>query len=96
MTQQFNGLDPAEAERLFLLSEELAEVIQAIGKTLRHGYDSRHPNGGLTNRENLERELGHVIHAYTRMIAADDVSEVNIKTHRLEKATAVGKYLHHQ
>lgn len=32
MTESFNKLTPAEAERLALLSEECAEVIMAIGK----------------------------------------------------------------
>lgn len=41
--QHFNGLTPAEAERLALLSEELGEAQQAIGKILRHGYDSSNP-----------------------------------------------------
>jgi NTP pyrophosphatase (non-canonical NTP hydrolase) len=43
MSEQFNGLTPAEAERLFYLLEELGEAQQAIGKTLRHGYESRDP-----------------------------------------------------
>ena len=33
-------------ERLALLLEELGEAQQVIGKILRHGYDSRHPDGG--------------------------------------------------
>ena len=33
----FNGLTPAEAERLALLMEECGEVVQIIGKVLRHG-----------------------------------------------------------
>jgi hypothetical protein len=45
VSQHFNGLTPAEAERLALLAEECGEVIQAIGKVLRHGYESRHPYG---------------------------------------------------
>lgn len=34
----FNGLSPAEVERLALLAEECGEVIQTVGKILRHGY----------------------------------------------------------
>lgn len=43
MGEQFNGLTPAQAERLFYLLEELGEAQQAIGKILRHGYESRDP-----------------------------------------------------
>ena len=34
----FNQLTPAETERLAILAEECGEVIQAVGKILRHGY----------------------------------------------------------
>jgi hypothetical protein len=36
----FNQLTDAEAERLALLAEECGEVVQVIGKILRHGYES--------------------------------------------------------
>ena len=61
MTEHFNGLTPAEAERLAMLVEECSEVIQIAGKILRHGYDSRHPdNPSETNRDLLAHELADV------------------------------------
>lgn len=57
----FNGLSPAEAERLAMLAEECGEVIQIVGKILRHGYDSYHPvNPRVTNRQLLVKELRDV------------------------------------
>lgn len=55
----FNGLSPAQAERLAILMEECGEVVQIIGKILRHGYDSCSPFGHNmeTNRQALIREL---------------------------------------
>ena len=54
----FNGLSPAEAERLAMLAEECGEVIHIVGKILRHGYDSYHPaDPTVTNRDLLGREL---------------------------------------
>ncbi len=44
MQDHFNRLTPAEAERLAMLAEEAAEVIQIVGKILRHGYASYHPD----------------------------------------------------
>ena len=44
MQDHFNRLTPAEAERLAMLAEEAAEVIQVVGKILRHGYASYHPD----------------------------------------------------
>src|SRR5579872_899269 len=36
-------LTPAQIERLALLAEECGEVMQAVSKILRHGYESRNP-----------------------------------------------------
>lgn len=51
-------MNDIEKEILSITQEECAEVIQAISKSLRFGWASKHPNGGKTNLENLEEELG--------------------------------------
>lgn len=94
--EQFNKLTPAEAERLVLLSEECGEVIQAIGKILRHGFESAHPDGGPTNRESLERECGDVYLAIRMLINAVDIDGNNISQRADDKAKSVNRYLHHQ
>ncbi len=94
--ENFNKLTPAEAERLALLSEECGEVIQAIGKILRHGFESRHPNGGPTNRQTLEKECGDLRHAMRLMTTSDDLQEEEITKSAVNKALNVVKYLHHQ
>jgi NTP pyrophosphatase (non-canonical NTP hydrolase) len=94
--EHFNQLTPAEAERLALLAEELGEATQAIGKILRHGYQSRHPLGGPTNRQALEKELGDVRHAMIRLCDAGDLSKQHIHDMADVKALNVEKYLHHQ
>lgn len=93
----FNELSPGELERLALLAEECAEVIQVVGKILRHGYTSTHPNDpdGENNRELLEEELGHVQAAQSLMIDKDDLSESSIKAHHKLKRAKVNEYLHH-
>ena len=78
-----------------MLSEEAGEVIQAIGKILRHGYESTHPDGGPSNRRLLEKELGDLSHATNRMIVEQDVDEYYIDIERQKKAITVKKYLHH-
>lgn len=48
MSKFSNKLNDAQSERLALLLEELGEAQQAIGKILRHGYQSRtEPNTRL-------------------------------------------------
>ena len=92
----FNALSPAEAERLALLMEEMGEAVQVIGKILRHGYGSRHPEGDYTNRELLEKEMGHVQHALNRMITVQDLRMSSIVKWEIDKQKTVRRYLHHQ
>ena len=40
MSDHFNGLTPVQAELLALLSDECGELVQIIGKIMRHGLDS--------------------------------------------------------
>jgi NTP pyrophosphatase (non-canonical NTP hydrolase) len=96
MTIPFNGLDPAEVERLAILAEEMEEAIQAIGKILRHGYDSTHPNGGPTNKESLEKELGDVSWAMIYACSKGDLSKEKIHAWADAKAENVKPYLHEQ
>ena len=95
--KHFNELTPAEAERLALLLEEMGEAVQIIGKILRHGYESYHPDApSVPNRALLEKELGDVLAAIDMVVTADDVNPEQIEGHRLNKHHKVGKYLHHQ
>ena len=98
MSTPFNQLTDAQAERLALLLEELGEAQQAIGKILRHGYESRHPSKphGPSNRDSLEIELGDVAAAIDIMKMAKDIEDATIKNHRDYKLVSVEKYLHHQ
>jgi hypothetical protein len=68
-------MNEAERERLAMLAEECAEVIQIIGKILRHGYDSYHPNDPqmITNRELLIRELQDIEGVVYGMCMNDDI-----------------------
>ena len=96
MTQYFNRLNPAELERLAILSEELGEAQHAIGKILRHGFDSCHPHTGISNRANLELELGHVQNAISMVVNTGDVSPTRIRGHQQQKQVNITKHLHHQ
>jgi NTP pyrophosphatase (non-canonical NTP hydrolase) len=98
MTTHFNGLSPAEAERLALLAEECGECIQVIGKILRHGYESKNPFNleGPTNREMLEKELADMSIAAQMMQDARDFSEYSLIEHLERKRESIKKYLHHQ
>jgi hypothetical protein len=93
----FNRLTPAEAERLALLHEELGEAQQIIGKILRHGYESYHPDDPeTTNRTLLAQELGHVWAATQMLIMPQDVSGMLLEFSRGEKHEKVKRWMHHQ
>lgn len=95
MSKPFNGLTPAQAELLALLAEEAAEVIQVVGKILRHGYDSPHPVSRAINRDLLAVEIGHVNAAVGMIVASGDLSEAAVAESIEEKVESVQKYLHH-
>lgn len=90
-----NNLTPAETERLAILAEECSEVIQVVGKILRHGYYSFHPTTKETNIELLEQELGDVQAAIGLMTSRGDVNDFNIYLNIGKKVDRMQKYLHH-
>ncbi len=96
--EHFNRLSAAEDERLAILSEECAEVIHAIAKIQRHGYESTNPDElrGPTNRQMLENELGDLTAAIRRVMSADDVSEARVQMRCGMKGRSIKTYLHHQ
>lgn len=91
----FNQLTPGEAERLAILLEELGEAQQVIGKILRHGYESCHPEGTETNRNALERELGDVSFAMFFMGYKNDIDPEAIKYYSDKKLLRINQFLHH-
>ena len=98
MTQHFNGLTPAEQERLVLVNEECAEVQKEVSKILRHGFASTNPTLASceTNREGLQAELGDLLHAVRMLISAGDVSGEIVEAAARNKARCISVYLHHQ
>jgi len=97
-TRHFNALTEPEQERLSILIEECSEVIQAGCKILRHGYESTNPKVPLsqTNRQDIERELGDLLHALTRLCMAGDLNGAEIERRRDSKPAHIAPYLHHQ
>lgn len=80
MSDHFNRLTPAEAERLAMLAEECAEVITEVTKILRHGYESWNPDdpeaqaspSSKTNRHTLRLEIIDVHAVMQAMFEAGD------------------------
>lgn len=77
-----------QEETLRILTEECAEVIQAISKCQRFGMDVYKPGKPKTNREHLEEELGDLLCMIQLLQDMDIVSWGNLemaKRAKLEK-----------
>lgn len=97
MSGHFNGLSPEEAERLAMLAEECGEVIQIIGKILRHSYASHHPSDShkIPNKFLLDREMTDLLSVWQQMSYHDGVGGKTLH----DTSTAWRKklrYAHHQ
>lgn len=93
-----NGLIAPEVERLAILAEECGEVVQIVGKILRHGYASCNPNDAqaISNRGLLAKELGDLDWIILLMSAEGDFAEgARLQRSRLKRESAE-PYLHHQ
>ena len=90
-------LTEAELERLAVLSEECGEVVQIIGKIVRHGFESYHPDdvNQTTNSELLQKELGDIQNIVNMMSDADDINIIKIGEHCTKKNKTIFKYLKH-
>ncbi|USN16345.1 NTP pyrophosphohydrolase [Luteibacter phage vB_LflM-Pluto] len=90
------AISAAEVERLAILSEESGEVIRAVGKIMRHGYESTDPTGKDkgTNREQLENELGNLLLCLEMMEANGDINLSAIIASAKKKSRTINKYLY--
>jgi NTP pyrophosphatase (non-canonical NTP hydrolase) len=89
---EMNGLTDAQEERLTLITEECAEVIQAVSKIKRFGFNSNY-NGGITNLESLQHELGDLQLILKVMIERGDVNKEAIEQRTIDKRTKINQYL---
>lgn len=95
----FSKVTPAELERLAMLAEEAGEITQIVGKILRHGFESYHPdNPSVTNRSLLENEIADLHAVQLMMEEKGDIEDLSPQAsdavgHAMEKKQ---KYTHHQ
>ena len=80
-------MDSKNQEALVILQEECAEVIQAVSKCFRFGIDNDHKSG-VTQRSNLEMEIGDMLSLVDILIEQGvvDLNNINVaKTNTKEK-----------
>jgi NTP pyrophosphatase (non-canonical NTP hydrolase) len=82
-------------EIMLITQEEGAEVIQAISKVFRFGFDSTH--NGKTNKQHLEEELGDLLCMVELLIErgivdGQAVAQAGVnKKQKLAKWSTIGK-----
>jgi NTP pyrophosphatase (non-canonical NTP hydrolase) len=91
--KKFQKPNAAERERIDLMQEECAEVIQILSKIKRFGFDDTKPGQPLTNRERLEEELGHVLNMFEMMVRRGDVEPDMVEQSKTTKAANIYMWL---
>lgn len=81
-----------EREVMNILSEECAEVIQAISKCHRFGLDNYKPGKPKTNREHLEEEIGDLLAMVDILLEMDVVDEIVLQQAKLAKIEKLKKW----
>lgn len=91
-------LTDAQIERLAILSEECGEVIQIVGKVLRHGYANFHPLDPVlqSNKSLLQNELGDLVNAINFLAEHKDVDMEAIHTKAESKKKRFVRWLRYQ
>ena len=69
-----------DREILLIAQEECAEVIQAISKIFRFGFDAQHPNEDRNNLQRLEEELGDLVCMIGLLMNKKIVSESGVES----------------
>ena len=79
-------------EAMDILQEEAAEVIQAVSKVRRFGWDNSHPDSEQTNLEHLEEELGDMQAMIEILMELDIVSWGNVTVAKRAKIEKLKKW----
>lgn len=95
--RNFNQLTPKQTELLGGTSEECGEVVQVIGKILRHGLDSAKPTDPLSvsNRKNLTAELADIAAMTDLLIENGVIDATEWNALKAKKRSRFMQYAHH-
>jgi NTP pyrophosphatase (non-canonical NTP hydrolase) len=85
-------MNEQEREVMNILSEECAEVIQAISKCHRFGLDNYKPGKPKTNREHLEEEIGDLIAMVDILIATQVIDPAAVELAKKAKIEKLKKW----
>ena len=75
-----------------ILSEECAEVVQAVSKCNRFGLDNAKPGKPLTNAQHLEGEIGDLLAMVDLLKLKGVVTEAGLESAKLAKIEKLKKW----
>lgn len=85
-------MDAKIKEVMDILQEECAEVIQAVSKVNRFGFDNYKPGKPKTNREHLEEELGDMLAMVDIMLEQGIVTATHLEIAKHAKIEKLKKW----
>jgi NTP pyrophosphatase (non-canonical NTP hydrolase) len=85
-------MDSKLYEVMNILSEECAEVIQAVSKCHRFGLDNLKPGKPLTNAQHLEGEIGDLLAMVDLLKLKGIVTDAGLETAKLAKIEKLKKW----
>lgn len=81
-----------DREIMDIAQEECAEVIQAISKIRRFGFDGKHPDSNIDNREHLEEEIGDLMCLFEIMEEREMIDWGNVALYAQKKRNKLAQW----
>ena len=85
-------MDSKLYEIMNILSEECAEVVQAVSKCNRFGLDNAKPGKPLTNAQHLEGEIGDLLAMVDLLKLKGVVTDAGLEAAKLAKIEKLKKW----
>jgi NTP pyrophosphatase (non-canonical NTP hydrolase) len=85
-------MNEQEREVMNILSEECAEVIQAISKCHRFGMDNYKPGKPKTNRDHLQEEIGDLLAMVDILLEMDVIEQTILDSAKRAKIEKLKKW----
>tara|TARA_B100000768_G_scaffold174885_1_gene185648 strand:- start:890 stop:1174 length:285 start_codon:yes stop_codon:yes gene_type:complete len=84
-------MDKLEMNLLYILGEECSEVVQAISKANRFGFDTKFESN-LTNAEKISYEIADLVAVYEMLVEHNIIPKYDDKLKQLKKDKVINLY----
>lgn len=84
-------MDKLEMNLLYILGEECSEVVQAISKSNRFGFDTKFESD-LTNAEKIAYEIADLVAVYEMLVDHNIVPKYDDKLKQLKKDKVINLF----